>query len=93
MSRWCSKCHLTEYRSCDERCPVFGKHFEDLADKVIKLIEEKEKANMQGIADERERIVMELEKQEKEVEYMNQYDDGFNSAIYKAIEIVKRGVM
>lgn len=43
----------------------------------------------QGIADERERIIAELELLEVDVEYMNQYDAGFNSAIYKALEIVR----
>lgn len=36
MSRWCNTCHCSEYKSCDKDCIVFGKHFEELAEIVIK---------------------------------------------------------
>lgn len=39
MSRWCNECHLNkqtgEYMSCSKDCPVFGKHFEELADYCV----------------------------------------------------------
>lgn len=45
----------------------------------------------QTVQNERARIIRELEELEREVEYMNQFDSGFNSAINKAIEIVRGG--
>lgn len=39
MGRWCNECHLGkqmgEYMSCSEECPVFGKHFEELANNYV----------------------------------------------------------
>lgn len=37
MSRWCSKCIHKKYVPCDKGCIVFGKHFDKLAQTVIKL--------------------------------------------------------
>lgn len=40
MSKWCDTCYRNEitkeWKSCDSDCPVFGKHFEELAKIVIK---------------------------------------------------------
>ena len=39
MSRWCNECHLAkqtgEYMNCSQECPVFGKHFEELASHCV----------------------------------------------------------
>ena len=37
MSRWCSKCVNKKYSSCDEKCIVFGKSFEGLAELCFDL--------------------------------------------------------
>lgn len=35
MSKWCETCYRNNmsdgWKSCDDDCPVFGKHFEELA--------------------------------------------------------------
>lgn len=44
MSKWCDTCHRNELKyksdSCSSDCPIFGKHFDDLAKKVIMQQEE-----------------------------------------------------
>ena len=39
MSKWCDTCYrneaIGEWKSCDDSCPVFGKHFEQLARYVV----------------------------------------------------------
>lgn len=39
MSKWCNECHLSkqtgEYMSCSQKCPVFGKCFEELANYCV----------------------------------------------------------
>lgn len=46
MSKWCNTCHRNNlkdiWNSCSGDCPVFGKDFDDLAEMLIKQIEENE---------------------------------------------------
>jgi hypothetical protein len=39
MGQWCAKCHFSEqtgeYMSCSQKCPVFGKCFEELANYCV----------------------------------------------------------
>lgn len=38
MSNWCEKCMRTPYVGCDDKCPVFGLDFEELAERYLTLL-------------------------------------------------------
>lgn len=38
MSNWCEKCMRTPYEGCDDKCPVFGLDFEELAERYLTLL-------------------------------------------------------
>ncbi len=38
MSKWCEKCARTLYEGCDNKCPVFGLDFEELAERYLTLL-------------------------------------------------------
>lgn len=39
MSQWCNECNKIPYDSdCNDKCPVFGLYFEELAKKHIEVI-------------------------------------------------------
>jgi hypothetical protein len=40
MSRWCNECYKEPCGYCDESCPIFGLHLEDLAKKYFEVISE-----------------------------------------------------
>lgn len=57
MSKWCDTCYITgKYKPCGESCPVFRRHFGELAHHVIKH----EFGEIKPA--ERSRIMTELEK-------------------------------
>lgn len=37
MANWCYECARKPYIGCDPQCPVFGKHFEEVAEDYFKL--------------------------------------------------------
>ena len=42
MSQWCDECKRSKlsgkWHSCDDTCPVFGCHLDELAEKHLKLV-------------------------------------------------------
>lgn len=38
MSHWCNNCNRIPYEGCDDKCPVFGLDFEELAERYLTLL-------------------------------------------------------
>ena len=92
MSNWCEKCTRTPYGGCDDKRPIFGLDFDEMAKKLPKNNAEIEKLKVENVLLENGLEVALHNQKQIRVETIDEFEESLKHAFNFGYTILEKSI-